>query len=64
MTTYHLHQHGSNEDRWVGFGPQDTSEWPTAFAWLVLGNVHLIVAERIKWPVLGLPHSHGAQRRA
>jgi len=49
MAPHQLHKHGSNKDHcWVGFGPQNISKWPTAFAYLVLGNVHVIIPKHIK----------------
>lgn len=53
MIPYQRHQHGSKEDHWVGFSPQDSSKWPTAFARLTLGNVHFIITKHIKQQVPG-----------
>lgn len=64
MTSRQLHQRGSDEDSWVGFGPKASSKWPAAFAWLVLGNIYLIIPKHIKQQVPRAATLCDAQRRA
>lgn len=64
MTSHQLHQHGSDEDWRVGFGPKASCKCPTAFAWLVLGNIYLTISKHIKQQVPRAATLCDAERRA
>lgn len=64
MTSHQPHQHGSDEDWRVGFGPKASCKCPTAFAWLVLGNIYLTISKHVKQQVPRAATLCDAQRRA